>query len=179
MGGPHPTGWPLPSLQRPPTCLPPESLQSCWTLGDPIDCSPPGSSVHRIFQARIPVLLQGTFPTQGSNMHLLHHLHWRAGSLPLAPPGKPVTIKGERNFSWLQPSGHSAPQEQPLLSCWAPPPARVNKIRGRSATLHALQTHESTTGPWTQNQERVGALEGNILDFWASCPSEVLQLHLK
>ena len=27
--------------------------QSCPTLCDPIDCSPPGSSVHRIFQARI------------------------------------------------------------------------------------------------------------------------------
>ena len=36
-------------------------------------------------------LLQGTFPTQGSNLHLLHLLHWQAGSLPLAPPGKPQT----------------------------------------------------------------------------------------
>ena len=28
--------------------------QSCLTLCDPMDCSPPGSSVHGIFQARIP-----------------------------------------------------------------------------------------------------------------------------
>ena len=34
-------------------------------------------------------LLQGIFLTQGSNSHLLHLLHWQAGSLPLAPPGKP------------------------------------------------------------------------------------------
>ena len=27
--------------------------QSCLTLYDPMDCSPPGSSVHRILQARI------------------------------------------------------------------------------------------------------------------------------
>ena len=27
--------------------------QSCPTLCDPVDCSPPGSSVHEIFQARI------------------------------------------------------------------------------------------------------------------------------
>ena len=27
--------------------------QSCLTLNDPMDCSPPGSSVHGIFQARI------------------------------------------------------------------------------------------------------------------------------
>ena len=30
-----------------------KSLQSCPTLCDPMDCSPPGSSVHGIFQARI------------------------------------------------------------------------------------------------------------------------------
>ena len=27
--------------------------QSCLTLHDPMDCSPPGSSVHGILQARI------------------------------------------------------------------------------------------------------------------------------
>ena len=27
--------------------------QSCLTLCDSMDCSPPGSSVHRIFQARV------------------------------------------------------------------------------------------------------------------------------
>ena len=32
--------------------------------------------------------LQGIFPTQGSNLHLLHFLHWQVDSLPLAPPGK-------------------------------------------------------------------------------------------
>ncbi|XDA77321.1 hypothetical protein R6Z07F_007455 [Ovis aries] len=30
-----------------------EVAQSCLTLCDPMDCSPPGSSVHEIFQARI------------------------------------------------------------------------------------------------------------------------------
>ena len=30
-----------------------QSLQSCPTLYDPMDCSPPGSSVHGILQARI------------------------------------------------------------------------------------------------------------------------------
>ena len=32
-------------------------------------------------------LLQGIFPTQGSNPSLLCLLHWQAGSLPRAPPG--------------------------------------------------------------------------------------------
>ena len=30
-----------------------KSLQSCPTLCDPMYCSPPGSSVHGIFQARV------------------------------------------------------------------------------------------------------------------------------
>ena len=34
-------------------------------------------------------LLRGIFLTQGSNPCLLCLLHWQAGSLPLAPPGKP------------------------------------------------------------------------------------------
>ena len=34
--------------------------------------------------------LQGIFPTQGSNLSLLHLLHWQVGSLPLAPPGRGV-----------------------------------------------------------------------------------------
>ena len=36
------------------------------------------------------VLLQGTFPTQGLNPCFLCLLRWQAGSLPLAPPGKPM-----------------------------------------------------------------------------------------
>ena len=30
-----------------------EVIQSCLTLRDPMDCSPPGSSVHGISQARV------------------------------------------------------------------------------------------------------------------------------
>ena len=30
-----------------------EVAQSCLTLSDPMDCSPPGSSAHGIFQARV------------------------------------------------------------------------------------------------------------------------------
>ena len=55
---------------------------------NPMDCSPPGSSVHGIFQARIPewvcqFLLQGILPTQGLNLCLLH---WQADSSPMSHP---------------------------------------------------------------------------------------------
>ena len=35
-------------------------------------------------------LFQGIVPIQGSNLSLLSLVNWRAGSLPLAPPGKPA-----------------------------------------------------------------------------------------
>ena len=52
-------------------------FQLCPTLCDPMDCSPPGSTVHGISQARILewvaiFLLQGIFLTRGSNPGLLH-----------------------------------------------------------------------------------------------------------
>ena len=34
-------------------------------------------------------VIQGIFPTQGLNPSLLSLLHWQAGPIPLAPPGKP------------------------------------------------------------------------------------------
>ena len=34
-------------------CVCTKSLESCLILCDPMDCSPPGSSVHGILQARI------------------------------------------------------------------------------------------------------------------------------
>ena len=51
--------------------------QSCPTLYDPMDCSPPGSSVHGDCPSKstgvgCSVFLQRIFPTQGSNSGLLY-----------------------------------------------------------------------------------------------------------
>ena len=43
-------------------------------------------------------LLQGIFPIRGSNLHLFYLLHWQAGSLPLALPGKPFLLYSEVNM---------------------------------------------------------------------------------
>ena len=90
-----------------------------WHVCGPMDCSPPGSSVHGIQSlacmrphglqpARLlcswdspgkhigvgsHLLLQGIFPTQGLNLCLLHLVHWQVGSLLLPPPGKPSTYQ--------------------------------------------------------------------------------------
>ena len=55
----------------------------CVALCDPMDCSPPGSSVHRVFQARIlgwvAVLADGFFTTE--------------------PPGNKICINSDPNVS--------------------------------------------------------------------------------
>ena len=65
-----------------------ESLQSCLILCDPMDCSPPDSSVCGNSPGKnsgvgCHALLQRIFPTQKMNLHLLRLLHWLVGSLPL------------------------------------------------------------------------------------------------
>ena len=68
--------------------------QSCLTLCGPMDCRPPGSSVHRILQARIldmgcHFLLWRIFPTHRSKLRVLHLLHWQSDSLPQRHLGSP------------------------------------------------------------------------------------------
>ena len=67
-----------------------KSPQSCLTLCNPMDCSPPCSSVHGDSPGKNTgvgshALLQGILPTQGSNLYLSCLLHWQMGSLPLVP----------------------------------------------------------------------------------------------
>ena len=76
----------------------------CLTLYDLMDCSLPGSTVQGIFQAKntevgCHFLLQGIFPTQGLNLHLLQ---WQADSLPLSHLGSPYfSIRHVRTFLHL------------------------------------------------------------------------------
>ena len=89
--------------------------QLCPTPCDPVDSSPPGSSVHGILQARIlewvcHALPQGDLPDPGRESTFLTSPAL-TGSLPLAPPGKPfpLTMAAEfQGFAFLIPfSGHN------------------------------------------------------------------------
>ena len=64
--------------------------QWCLTLCDPMDCSPPGSSVHGDSPG-CHAILQGIYPTQEQNLSLLH---WQADSLPPRHLGSPLTTPG-------------------------------------------------------------------------------------
>ena len=59
------------------------AAQSCQTLCDPMDCSPPGSSVHEIFQARILGWVAISFSRGFSHLRdLTQVLHCRKILLP-------------------------------------------------------------------------------------------------
>ena len=67
--------------------------QSCLTLCDPMDCSPPGSSIHGDSPGKNTgvgacSLLQGAFPTQRSNLGL-PHCRWIL---------YPLSLQGEMRF---------------------------------------------------------------------------------
>ena len=76
--------------------MPAKSLQSCPMLCQPMNCSPPGSSVHGILQARIfewvaMISSRGIFPTQGWNPVSPGAPDLQAHSLLLSHQGSPKT----------------------------------------------------------------------------------------
>ena len=90
--------------------------QSCPTLYDPMDCSPPGASVYRDSPGKntgvgCHALFQGIFPTQGSNPGLphcrwiLYHLSHKASPRIL----EWVVMPSSRRSSW--------PRNQTAVSC--------------------------------------------------------------
>ena len=72
-------------------CVHAKSLRSCPTLCDPMDCNPPGPSVHGILQARIleciamPSSRGFSWPRDEPRSSA-----WQEDPLPLVPPGKPM-----------------------------------------------------------------------------------------
>ena len=144
-------------------------------LCDPMDCSPSGSSVHGDSPGKNTgvgcyALLQGIFPTQGSNPHPLCLLHWQVGSLPLVPPEKP-----RRKVIWAQRAARTQRETEAfvqkaggscliisfvtgfppkILSFLSSPPASPLQFWGNSPpsaliTSWALPPHPSPRRAWT------------------------------
>ena len=80
--------------------------QSCPTVCDPMDCCLPSSSLcprgfsRQKFWSGLPFPPPGNLPHSGTELASLSLLHWQAGSLPLAPPGKPLTIVTMADIPW-------------------------------------------------------------------------------
>ena len=92
--------------------------QSCPTLCNPMDCSLPGSSVHRDFPGKntgvgCHFLLQVIFPTQGSNQGLphcrkiLYQLSYQGSPLYFGTTQIPTTPLPPRPFHLALGNSHS------------------------------------------------------------------------
>ena len=161
--------------------------QSGLTLCDPPDCSPPGPSVHgeslgENAGVACHALLQGIFPTQGLNLHLLHG---QAHSLPAELPGKPDYLPQLRQIMDSEHSPHGplnlevlSPEtkhwEQALVTgpVWTmgtvtpSPPAAPSLAWGSSQLPASAGSQVSARG------ERLCQSWGSLwadLSSWASC----------
>ena len=124
--------------------------QSCPALCSPTECSPPGSSVHGIFQPRVlewvcHFLLQRIFPTQGSNLGLLY---CRQTLYPLSHQGR----------------------RRPQFNSW------VRKIPWRKARLPTpvfLDFPGGSDGKFTCSVGDLGSIPGVGRSTWTEEPGRV------
>ena len=68
--------------------------------------------------------LQGIFPTQGLNLHLLCLLHWQSGSWPLVPAGKPDT----ETYPCLNPCTTKLTGRGDISMTWVTDPVTKGKL---------------------------------------------------
>ena len=149
--------------------------QSCPTLCDPVDCSPPGSSVHGDSPAKntglgCHALLQGIFPTQGLNPDLLQCrqiLYW------LSHQGS------SRILEWVAypfSKGSSPPRNWTRVSCiagrfftsWA---TRETPMR-HSVQFSSVQSlsHVRLCDPMKSQHARPPCPSPTPGVYWNSCP---------
>ena len=127
-----------------------KSLQSCLTLCDLMDCSPPGFSVHGILQARIlewaamPSSRGSFWPSDWTCVSCL--LCWQTGSVPLAPPGKPLWVPyNHSNFT--SSCSHKRDQNVCLHT-----DLYTNGHNSIFDTIPKLGTTQMTTSRWMDQQ---------------------------
>ena len=66
-----------------------QTFATPWTIACQVPLSVEFSRQEHWSGLLFPI--PGVLPDLGWNPHLLHLLHWQAGSLPLTPPEKPYT----------------------------------------------------------------------------------------
>ena len=112
--------------------------KSCLTVCNPVDCSPPGSSVYGISQAGeigagCHFLLQGIFLTKWLNPCLLL---WQVGSLPLShlwSPYETCIFISFQNQVWGKPAApRPHPNQRPRAWPWDLSPGALSLSSGLS-----------------------------------------------
>ena len=136
------------------------SSHSCPTLCDLMDCSPPCSSIRgdspgKNTKEGCHALLQGIFWTQGSNLCLLHLLHWQVGSILLATLGEKAVAPHSITLAWKIP--------------WMKEPGRLQSM-GSLRVRHDWATSLSCIGEGDGNPLRCSCLENprDGASWWAA-----------
>ena len=123
--------------------------QSCQTLCDPMDCSPPSSSVHGIFPGKdtgvvCHFLLLGIFLTQGSNLCLPH---CRQIIYSLSQHGRPFAgiVSPQMEFSEASWRRRHSPGTSPAMAMPAEPVNLISRFWGPLTSCPAtfLTPHSS------------------------------------
>ena len=123
-------------------CLVRLVTQSCLTLCNPVDCSPPGSSVHGILQARILEWVampssRGSFQPRSPVL--------QADSSLSEPPGKPKNT-GVGSLSIVQGIFPTQELDQVLLHCRQILSAEWYVTATQSRPVHPATTCDNTDG---------------------------------
>ena len=151
--------------------------QSCLTICNPMDCSPPDSSVHGILQAWIlpwVALLQGIFLTQKLNPGLLRRrilYRWATGD-HLLNLKDPTTCQPASSFTPVLPLHHLSHPRPPVHHCtvfslfifpqvlsasWG------SMIRPGKSSLQTLWTSYSSLSPLHSPGENPAVVKSNCL----------------
>ena len=133
-----------------------EVAQSCPTLCDPVDCSPPGSSVHGILQARILEWVAISF-SKGSSRHRNQTQVSRIAS---------------RCFNlWATREAQSeVAQSCPTLwdpMDYSPPGSSVHGIF-QARILEWVTISFSRESSWPRDRTRVSRIAGRHFTVWAT-----------
>ena len=139
--------------------------QSCLTVCNPMNCSPPDSSVHGILQARIMEWVAISFCKGFSTQRLkLHPLHWQEDSLTLSHQRSPTDEKEEEkiynHIEWKRGKKHG--------------------IRERKAGCKELCLREKSTvgtqDSWAECQLQIRAVKQRKAHVWTIWSEKVAQL---
>ena len=102
-------------------------------------------------------LLQGIFPTQESNPHLLCILYWQASSLPLGPPGMSLP----KNISCSVVSNIWNPMD------YNPPGSSVHGVL-QARTLEWVAVPFFRGSSWPKYQTLVSCIAGRFFTVWVT-----------
>ena len=143
-----------------------EVAQSCPTLCDPVDCSPPGSPLSMEFSRQeywstLPFPSPGNLPNPGIKP---------ASYLPLALPGNPIQVISESESEVAQ----FCPTLCDLLDCSLPGSSIHGILQARILEWVAISLSRESS--WPSDQSQVSRIAGRRFNLWATREAQITLL---